>query len=220
MNPINKNAYFESRKAVGKKFAHQLEYMKDKKVVILAVSPGGLIIAAEIAKLLESELGMLQLKHVKIPGDADLGVINNVGGFTYGQAITKGEIEEFNIEYRNSIEAGKMNAMHDLHVMSSAGDLETKKFENKNVIIVSDMARTGTSIKAALDFLHHTTLKSVTMVVAVAQPVAVDIMHRYSDKVLCLHATDKEFGSDHYFADNSIPDSDDITRILSRSVQL
>jgi predicted phosphoribosyltransferase len=218
MNPINKNAYFESRKAVGKKFAGQLKSLKDEKVAIIAVSPGGLIIASEIAKFLDSELGMLQLKHVKIPGDADLGVINNIGGFTYGQNITKGEIEEFNIEYRNSIEAGKLNAMHDLHVMSNSGALDPSIFSNKNVIIVSDMARTGTSLQAALDFLHHTTVKSITMVAAVAQPLAVDIMHRNSDKVLCLHATDKEFSSDHYFADNSIPDSDDITKLLSRSV--
>lgn len=220
MNPVNKNAYFESRKAVGKKFASQLEYLKDEKVAVLAVSPGGLIIASEIAKFLDSDLGMLQLKHVKIPGDTDLGVINDIGGFTYGQNITNGEIEEYNQEYRNSIEAGKMNAMHELHVMSSSGNLDTKNFENKNVIIVSDMARTGTSIKAALDFLHHTTVISITMVIAVAQPSAVDIMHRYSDKVLCLHSTDKDFGSDHYFADNSIPDNDEIVQILSSAVNL
>ena len=220
MNPINKNAYFESRKSVGKKFASQLEFLKDEKVAVLAVSPGGLIIASEISKLLDSEVGMLQLKHVKIPGSVDLGVINSGGGFTYGQNITGGEIEEFNIEYRTSIDASKFNAMHDLHVMSGIGELAPKDFADKNVIIVTDMARTGTTIKAALDFLHHTTLKSVIIVAAVAQPTAIDIMHRNSDRVLCLHATDKDFGSDHYFADNSIPDNDNIIKILSRTIPI
>jgi putative phosphoribosyl transferase len=218
MNPINKNTYFESRKAVGKIFAKQLEYLKNEKVTVLAVSPGGLLIGSEIAKLLDSEVGMLQLKHVGIPGDSNLGVINNYGGFTYAQNISKGEIEEYNLEYRNSIEANKFNAMHSMHVMSGIGELSPKDFLDKNVIIVTDFARTGTSIKAALDFLKHASPKFIVIVTAVAQTGAIDIMHQFGDKVLCLHATDKDFGSDHYFDDNSIPDNEDVIKILSRAV--
>ncbi len=218
MNPLNKNTYFESREAVGKIFAKQLEYLKDEKVTVLAVSPGGLLIGVEIAKLLDSDVGMLQLKHVGIPGDTNLGVINNYGGFTYDQNISKGEIEEFNLEYRNSIEANKFNAMHAMHVMSGIGELSPRDYTDKNVIIVTDFARTGTSIKAALDFLKHASTKSINIVTAVAQTGAVDIMHQYGDKVLCLHATDKDFGSDHYFEDNSIPDDENVVKILSKAI--
>lgn len=220
MNPINKNAYFGSREAVGIQLAEQLDYLKTENVAILAVSPGGLIIANEIAKRLGSEVSMLQLKHVSIPGDTDIGVMSSAGGFTYAQGLTSGEIEDYNMEYRNSISASKFNAMHELNVVGGRGTIKPSNFSGKYVIIVSDMARTGTSIKAALDFLKPADTKAICMVVAVALTGAIDTMHQYADKVFCLHATDKEFGSDHYFADNSIPNDETIIKLLSSSLAL
>ncbi len=161
---------------------------------------------------------MLQLKHVEIPGGTDMGVMSSAGNFTYKQGMTNGEIEEYNIEYRNSIDAGKFDAMHKLHVMGGQGEIKPEAFSGKYVIIVSDMARTGTSIKAALDFLKPADTKAICMVVAVALTGAIDIMHQYADKVFCLHSTDKEFGSDHYFADNSLPDDESVIQLLSSSL--
>lgn len=218
MNPINKNAYFESREVVGKVFAKQLEYLKGQNIAVLAVSPGGLIIGFEIANLLNTEIGLLKLKQVSIPGYDNFGMINSSGLFTNTQNITSGEIEEFNIEYRNSIASNKFNAMHDLHVMGGVRDFVAKDYDDKFVIIVSDMAKTGTSIKAALDFLHIVNPKSIIIASAVAQVQAVDIMHQYGDKVLCLHSTDKEFSSSHYFGDNTIPNNEEIVEILGRAL--
>jgi predicted phosphoribosyltransferase len=216
MNPINKNAYFGSREAVGLQLAEQLEYLKDKNPAVIAVSPGGLIIANEIAKKLNCELSMLQIAHVEIPGGLDMGVINSGGNFTYSQGMTHGEIEEYNIEYRNSIEASKFDSMHKLHVISDIGELKPRNFDDKYMIIVSDMARTGTSIKAALDFLKPANTKAICIVAAIALAPAIDMIHQYADKVFCLHSTDKEFGSDHYFADNSIPNNQKIIELLKR----
>ena len=126
MNPINKNAYFESREAVGIELAKQLEYLKTLNPAVLAVSPGGLIIASEISKRLGCRVSMLQLRHVEIPGDADLGVMSSSGNLTYNRSISEGEIEEYNTEYRNSIAASKFNAMHQLHVMSGQGEINPK----------------------------------------------------------------------------------------------
>ncbi len=218
MQPINKNAYFGSREAVGIQLAEQLEYLKDDDTAILAVSPGGLIIASEIAKKLSTDVSMLQLKHVEIPGGIDMGVINYSGNFTYSQGMTHGEIEEFNMEYRNSISASKFDAMHKLHVVDGNGELKPESFKNKKVIIVTDLARTGTSIKAAIDFLKPAETKYICIVTAVAFSDAIDTMHQYGDKVFCLHSTDKEFGSDHYFADNSLPNDKTILKLLSSSL--
>ncbi len=220
MSPINKNAYFGSREAVGRQLAEQMEYLKSENIAVLAVSPGGLIIASEISKYLNAEISMLQLGHIKIPGGTDMGVINNSGLFTQSQSITDGEIEEYNIEYRNSIEASKFDAMHNLNVMSNSGVLKPQNFSQKYVIIVSDLARTGTSIKAAIDFLKPADTKAICVVTAVSITKAIDVIHQYADKVFCLHATDKDFGSDHYFADNSIPNDEEIVRLLSSSLAM
>lgn len=218
MNPVNKNAYFGSREAVGIQLAEQLGYLKDENIAILAVSPGGLIIASEIAKKLNTDVSMLQLKHVEIPGGEDMGVINYSGGFTYSQGMTNGQIEEYNMEYRNSIAASKFDAMHRLHVIDGKGEIKPESFDDKNIIIVTDLARTGTSIKAAIDFLKPAKTKYICIVTAVAFSGAIDTMHQYGDKVFCLHSTDKEFGSDHYFADNSIPNDKSILQLLSSSL--
>lgn len=206
---INSSAYFASRGAVGKQFAQQFAALKfDGAVAVLAVSPGGAAIGMEIAKSQHALLGLLLLKHIYLPGEKKpLGVVNESGILTYGLDISKAFIEEFEMEYRAHIDHDRMEAVHEMHALGNEGILSPHYFSDKNVIIVSDFAKTGTAFKAAVDFLKPVKVRKIILATAVAQLEAIDVMHILGDKILIAHATDKNLPPEHYFEQDDVSHS-------------
>jgi predicted phosphoribosyltransferase len=214
---MDKSPYFESRLTVGKDLAEQIAKFDYKDTAILALSPGGVVIAAQIASKLHNDVNMLLLKHVYLPdGKTAIGIMNENGWFTYDDSISVSQVEEFEIEYRNSLEASRMEAVHQLHAINHKGSIDAHKFKNKNVVIVNDFARTGTAFHAALDFLKPIKTKSIILVTAVSQLKAIDVMHHLGDRLFIAHATDKDFPPEHYFAENIVPDTETLLSIMKQ----
>lgn len=215
---MNDNPYFVSRTEVGQKFADELNNLRYENTAVLALSPGGVIIGIEIAKKLHSITGLLLLKRIHIPGGTNYGMINDHGLTTIDGSITISEAEEFKVEYRNAIEKEKMEALHNLHIVGHSGSIEPRYFNGRNVIIVNDISKTGTSFQAAIDFLKPAKLESIVLASAVAQEKAVDKMHQLGDRVLIAHRTDKDFPSGHYFANDEIPESEALKQMLEQVI--
>jgi predicted phosphoribosyltransferase len=160
---------------------------------------------------------MLLLKHVYLPdGKTAIGIINDTGWFTYDDSISVAQVEDFEMEYRNNLDAARMNAVHELHAIGHSGSVDAHKFTNKNVIVVNDFAKTGTAFHAALDFLKPIKTKKVILVSAVAQLQAIDVMHHLGDKIFISHATDKDFPSEHYFSNNAIPETETLLALMKQ----
>jgi predicted phosphoribosyltransferase len=110
----------------------------------------------------------------------------------------------------------KLSALHELHTIGHSGSVDAHKYSNKNVIIVSDFAMTGTAFHAALDFLKPIKTKDIILVAAVARVKAIDVMHHLGDKLFISHSTDKEFPPEHYFANNVIPDTETLLNLMKQ----
>jgi predicted phosphoribosyltransferase len=210
--------YFLSRSSVGQDFAKELAYLRYENTAVLSLSPGGVVIAIEIAKQLHSITAMLLLKHVHLPGEINYGVINDRGGFTYDNSISIAQAEEFKIEYRNAIDQEKMEAIHKLHMIGNSGELKPSYFNGRHIIIVNDITKNGTSFQAAVDYLKPTSYESLTLVAAVASEQSTDIMHKLGDKVLIAHKTVNDFPSSHYFTNDIIPQSDELIKMIEQII--
>ncbi len=198
---MDKTAYFGSRSEVGKDFAAQLIKLQGQPVAVLALSLGGASVGIEIARSLHGIMGLLLLKHIYLPGERKpLGVVNEQGKLTYGIDISKAFVEEFEMEYRGTIEDDKQQAVSELHALGSEGTLSPHYFSDKNVVIVSDFSKTGTAFKAAVDFLKPVHTRKIILATAIAQLPTIDIMHILGDQILIAHATDKDLPPEHYFA--------------------
>ena len=93
---MDKNAYFASRAAVGQTLGDELIALKGKKTAILALSPGAVVIAMEMARKLHSIAALLLLKNVYLPGEPSaVGVVNDKGSFTHDSSISAGQMEEW-----------------------------------------------------------------------------------------------------------------------------
>lgn len=213
------NAYFPSRTFVGQRFAHELAALRYYNTAVLALSPGATLIAVEIAKRTYSPMGLLLTKDVILPDNrTTFGVMTSAGGFTNMVGMSKPQVEEFEMEYRNAIDHNKMMAMHDLHLVGHSVMLDPHYCTQRRVIIVNDISRSATDFKAGLDFLHTIQTEKTILVSAVAKMEAFYHMQEYGDEVHVAHSTEQDFPPEHYFKDNSVPNLQELMQMMSTTL--
>lgn len=212
-------AYFPSRTFVGKRFAHELSELRYYNTAVLALSSGAALIAYEIAKRTYSPMGLLLTKDVVLPDNQTLfGVMTGTGSFTNQISMPKAYVDEFAMEYRNAIDSSKVVALHDLNVVGNKVVLDPHLFSNKRAILVNDMTMDGTEFKAGLDYLHPIRTEKTILVSAVAKTDAVYRLRELADQVLVAHSTDNDFPSNHYFEDDSVPDTADLIALMQNTL--
>lgn len=212
--------YFDSRIQAGALLAEQLVKYRFEDTIVLALSEGGVLVGAEIARRLHSLIAILLTKDVYLPdGRTIVGVVNEIGGFVYNNSFSTGEIEELESEYRGNIEFAKMEAMHELHVaLGQGGLISANYFRNRVVIVVTDGSLNGMAFDMANDFLRGINVKKVIMVAPIVGVPAIDRMHILADELYCLSVTDAIFEVEHYYKDNNLPNRPAIIKILNNII--
>lgn len=213
--------YFSSRVEAGKQLAERLKNYNGTDCAIVALSDGAVIIAAQIAAKLQCVITMLLLEPIKVPGEPDpVASIDQEGGLTYNKAYSSGEIEEFNMEYRGSIEASKITNLRKMHRVVAKADLIRKDLlRDKNVIIVADGLKTSFSMDAVGEYLKPLKIKRLIVATPFASIAAVDSMHLLADEIQCLNVIDNYFDTDHYYENNRKPEHSTVIKSIQNIVK-
>ena|SRR5579885_3922525 len=96
--------YFSSRVEAGQQLANELASLQSKQVALIALSDGGVVVAAQIAAKLRCIITMLMMEPIRLPGEPEaVAVINQEGNFTYNHMYSTGQLEEFDMEYHHYI---------------------------------------------------------------------------------------------------------------------
>lgn len=209
--------YFASRAQAGAILAQYAQKYRYEDTIVLALSPGAVLVGAELARNLHSLIAMLLTKDIYLPdGNTLVGIINEQGGFVHNNAFSAGEFEEFESEYRNYMDQAKMEAVHDMHVaIGQGGEIRPEYFRDRVVIVVTDGALSGTSFDMAYDFLKAIHYKKLVMAAPIASVEAVDKMHVLADDLICLSAKSDPLDVNHYYEDNTLPDKNQIIALLN-----
>ncbi len=185
--------------------------------VVLCLSPGAVLVGAEIAKKLHCVLSMLLVKDVALPGTqgATVGTLDQAGSFTFNSMFSAGELEEFKNEYHGHIEYEKMTKMHEINqLLGEFGIVDQQILSDHSIVIVSDGLKSGTSFDAAITYLKP--IRTVKLIAATpfASIPAVDKLHILTDEIQLLDVKENYMGTDHYYEDNELPDNDGIRQII------
>src|SRR5689334_16157391 len=132
--------YFSSRAEAGKKLAAELLPYKDTQTTIVALSDGGVVIAAQIAAIIHCPISLLLIEPIDLPGEHDpVAVINQDGVFTYNHKYSTGELEEFDMEYHHVIEDSKLEKLSGMHrLLGRKGLISKDLLQEHNIILTSD----------------------------------------------------------------------------------
>ncbi|MEX0934616.1 MAG: hypothetical protein WDZ42_02330 [Candidatus Saccharimonadales bacterium] len=207
--------YFHDRKEAGAKLAKELvDKYRYEDVAVLALSPGGVIVGEEIAKVLHARISILLTEPIFMPGtiqDRAIGLIDSEGHFTYNNMIPTGELMELRADMHNYIESEKLQKLHKLtRIMNETGIITPDMFYGHNVIVVNDGFRSGLSFDAAVNYLKPINTRKLIAAAPNVSVRAVDRLHVTADEVHILDVVANYLDTDHYFEDNTVGDIESV----------
>lgn len=208
--------YFKNRAEAGRLLASELLEYRVKNCAVVALSPGAVLVGAQIAMKLHADLMMLLTENIVLPGEHQpLAGLTSNNIFTYNNKFSTGEIEEMRTDYLGYIEAQRIEKLHKLHVLLSAGgEIRKDMLRRRVVVLVSDGLHSGFSLDIAAEFLKPIKIQRLVIVTPLASVAAVDRMHLAGDEVHCLSVVQNFMNTDHYYDDNTIPGSEALLKIM------
>ena len=196
--------------------AAKLDQYKQTNTAIIALSPGAVIVGAQIAMRLHATLMMLLTENITMPGEnMPLAAITSDNTITYNNKFSTGEIEEMRSEFINFIESERLTKLHHLHsLLGHGGEIHRELLRNHVVILVSDGLNNGLSLDVAADYLKPVKTKRLIAVTPLASVTAIDKMHLMADEEVCLSTVQNYMETNHYYDDNTIPSNENLLKVI------
>jgi putative phosphoribosyl transferase len=175
---------FASREDAGRRLG---QYLCEQGVVvdrILGLPRGGVVVAAEVARVLQRPLEVIVVRKVGHPWHREFAVGALAEG---GVAILDHEVVGRNELIQAQLERvleEERERLHEYELKFHA--LPRQSFENQHVLLVDDGLATGATIEAAAVSARRQRARGVTVAVPVASIQAVERVQRVADVVIAL----------------------------------
>lgn len=208
---------YDDRVDAGKKLAKELRHFKGKDTVVLALPRGGVVVGAEVAKLLHAPLGLVLVKkigHPSYPEYAIGAVVENEPAL-YNQD----EIRDLDKEWLLQAENAARQLLSERRAVYYGQDFTPPTIKRKLVILVDDGIATGLTMRAAVHAVKNQKAKRVIVAVPVAPAECPDALEDIADEVVILDQPKNFLGAvgNHYHEFDQV-DNEEV-RLLLREVR-
>ncbi|MEJ2242853.1 MAG: phosphoribosyltransferase [Candidatus Bathyarchaeota archaeon] len=213
-----KNILFENRKDAGEKLAAKLEKFRNKKIMVLAIPRGGVIIGYEIAKKLHAPLDIIVPRKLRAPNQPEyaIGAITEDGNVILNEhAVNSLRISDEYIK----LESQRQKMEIDRRLRIYKGNQKIPDLTGYNIIVVDDGIATGATMKAALISVKKRTAKSVILAIPVASSSALRMLKDAADETICLY-TPESFYAIGQFYNSFEQNSDQEVKELLEKIKL
>lgn len=212
--------YFKDRTDAGYRLAERLKVYSGQKCTLVALSDGAVVVASPVAMALQCPITMLLAEQIHAPGEPDaIGSISQSGIYSQSSAYSRGQHDEFEMEYHHAFEQQKLDKLHKMHRLLGKNELIRKDLlRGHSVILIADGLGSSATIDAALLFLKSIKIKRLIIATPFASLNVVDRMHILADDIVCLNVLDNFMGIDHYYEQNNLPTHQDVIRIIQEMV--
>lgn len=181
---------FISREDAGQRLGHQLKADGVQADVVLGLPRGGVVVAAEVARILEVPLDVVMVRKIGHPWHreyavgalAENGVVVLDEHVVHRNALIRIQLEEIIAEERARLKAYQEKFHHQ----------GLPDFSGKTVIIVDDGIATGSTTQAAVLAVRQQNAAHIVVAAPVASVNALDRLGKVADDVRAL-IIDPEF---------------------------
>lgn len=173
---------FTDRRQAGQLLAQRLEkYKGAKDVLILALPRGGVIVAAEVAKLLRLPLDIIITRKIGHPANPEYAV----GACGEHVLFTGPQARDIDPEYLGKevkVQREEIKRRYQAYL----GQKPLADLKNKTVIIIDDGIATGLTMQAAIEEAKSQKPEKIIVAVPVAPPDAVKKIRPMTDELIVL----------------------------------
>ncbi|HET7320275.1 MAG TPA: phosphoribosyltransferase family protein [Candidatus Saccharimonadales bacterium] len=205
--------HYIDRTAAGRRLALELAEYYDKDVVVVALTPGAVLLGAEIAQGLHGQLVLRMVGKVQHPYDP---------GYTIGALPPEGPAEYTYpaMDEIDPLQLKKQLAYARSHVRIN--ELLYDPFANdphdvhgKTVVVVDDLVSSGLTMRVALESLATEEPKELVVAVTVATVDGLRAIRHLASRIVALERPRFYLGRlGHYYVDSSEPDVSTVRRLL------
>ncbi len=208
--------YFKNRTEAGQLLAQRMEAYGNQNCAIVALSEGGVIVGAEIAKSIHASLYMLSVEDITLPRELEpLASMSSAGTFTYNHSLSPADLEEINSESRTMVDQLRLQTFQKLNrIVSKDGVIDKELLKRHSIIIVSDGIANGISLDVATDFLKPIITKQIILATPICSAEVIDRVRLMTDAFFCLDVIEGDFPLKHYYEDNIMPDHDTVVETM------
>jgi len=183
---------FKDRNDAGLQLAVKLSWLKEEKVIILAIPRGGIVVADVIARSLNATLDVVIPRKIGAPQNPELAVgavMNDGSSYINEHVIEALRIEQRYVTAEIEVQAREIERRLTLFRGSSSYDLK-----GKTIVLVDDGVATGATIMVAILWVKKQKPKKVILAVPVAASEVARKLNELVDISVVLHAP-AEFGA-------------------------
>ena len=209
---------FEDRKEAGKKLADELGRFKDKKVIVLGIPRGGIVVGYEIAKKLHAPLDIIVPRKLRAPNQPELAI----GAITEdGNVILNTElINSLNIpEYYIRLESKRQQEEIARRIQAYKGEQKIRDLTGSHVIVVDDGIATGSTMIAALNSIRKRGAKSIILAVPVASSESIQMLQKIADQTITLSAPTLFFAIGQFYRNFEQTTDEEVRELLNKNQQ-
>lgn len=207
---------FNDRIDAGNKLAqHLVSYKNNPAVIVVALPRGGVIVAKEIASLLNAPLDIVVTRKIGLPFMPELavGAVSQDGSYFLDKQIMK-QLAVKKDELLDIIDLERKEINRRLKTYKK--DMSALDVKDKIVILVDDGIATGSTVLAAIQTIKHMEPKKIILAVPVLPQAAVGLMQAQVDQLVYLQAPEYFVGiSQFYHEFPQITDQEVIEALVS-----
>jgi putative phosphoribosyl transferase len=174
---------FRDRTQAGAALAAALpELRKKSSVTVIGLARGGVVVAAELARLLELPMDVLCVRKVPVPGYPDLAM----GAVApMGERFTNRRVAS--MVSRIELDRAYDEATHEARAMDERlRGGEPMMLIGRTAVIVDDGAATGASVRAAMAAVRNAGARQIMVALPVLPRPQTERLSRECDRLVCL----------------------------------
>jgi len=203
---------FTDRDDAGRQLGRAVRERGYTRAVVLGIPRGGVVPAAEVARAIDGELGVVVARKLRAPYQPELGI----GAITAdGVAWVNDELAAATGATEAYLEKEKAAQAAEAVRREAAFDgARRPPVKGRDVIVVDDGVATGATVIAAVHALRAAEAGKVIVAVPVGSPQALNHLRGIADDVVALEETDDFYAIGQFYRDFAQVEDAEVRRAL------
>lgn len=192
------------------------DFFKNRDIIIVALSEGGVILADVLAQKLDCSMDILLSESVLAPNNPELSIAKVTE--TQEVLIHRKLTESFNIEekfiYREAKRVYDDKILNYLYRYRKGGALQS--VNNKAVILVDECIETDFTSIVAIKSMISLQAKNIYMATPILDEASYESLMQISDGIFYTHRIKDYISVEYYYENLEKPEFSELERILKR----